>query len=153
MASSRWRHRCDLAVFVAPWRVVCRCYINKGYVILISVHRRPAHMLIKAGHARGEARERPEVPLFMAGLGLISTRSWRSVAVQLPGGSSERFRTQLLNDAQGKIGRQMEPEWAETGFEPGFKPISSRTGEHFFCRPRASRSRPAQRESLGIIGC
>jgi len=51
----------------------------------------------------------------------VSTRFWRSVAVQLPGGSSERFRTQLLNDAQGKLGRQMEPEWAETGLEPGFE--------------------------------
>ena len=69
----------------------------------------------------------------------VSPRSWRSVAVQLPGGSLERFRTQLLNDAQGKIGRQMEPEWAETGFEPGFEPIFSRTGEVFFRAPSGKK--------------
>ena len=93
---------------------------------------------------------------------LISTRSWRSVAVQLPGGSSERFRTQLLNDAQGKS----VDKWSQNGLKPGSNPDIATGGlavtgvcERGGVLGRgvqgggAPRGRPAQRENLGIIGC
>ena len=71
--------------------------------------------------------------------GRVKRRELRQPSVLALGGSSVTRRQlrkiqnsaakRCINDAQGNIGRQMEPEWAETGFEPGFEP---------FLRARAS---------------